>query len=70
MSWTHLRSHVAVLARDRKPDDPELLAAKRDLRAERLALRVAEVVALAPPLTPEQRDRISTLLSGGRSHGA
>lgn len=69
MSWTKLRSHAAVLARDRDPNDPELLAAKRDYRAERLAIHVAAVVALAPPLTPEQRERIASLLSGGGAGG-
>jgi hypothetical protein len=62
MSWTTERARVAGLSRDRKSDDPELVAARRDLKAARLEDYVASVVASAPPLTPEQRDRIAALL--------
>lgn len=41
---------------------PELTAAHCDLAADRIAEYVEKVVAAAPPLTPEQRDRISSLL--------
>jgi hypothetical protein len=58
----HHRARVAALSRDRRPDDPDLLDARRDLHAERLAERVAQVVAELPPLTVEQRERIATLL--------
>lgn len=65
--WTHHRARVAALSRDRAPNDPELVAARLSLRAERLAQHVAKVVAEAPPLTPTQRDRIAVLLRGGAS---
>ncbi len=61
----HFRGRVAGLSRDRLPDDPELLDAKLKLRAEHLAVHIAKVVALAPPLTGEQRDRLVLLLRGG-----
>jgi len=64
-TWTQERARVAGLSRDRAPDDPELLTARLNLRAERLAAHVAKVVAEAPPLTPAQRDRIAVLLRGG-----
>jgi hypothetical protein len=64
-SWTSERARVASLSRSRSADDPELLSAKGRLRAERLAQHVARVVAEAPPLTPEQRDRIAALLRAG-----
>ena len=35
----------------------------RDAATERIADYVSRVVATAPPLTPEQRDRIASLLS-------
>ena len=35
---------------------------KRTLAAENLASYVSRIVAEAPPLTPEQRDRIASLL--------
>lgn len=65
--WTHHRAKVAALSRDRSPDDPQLLAARRDLAAANVERYVARVVAEAPPLTPEQRDRIARLL---RNSGA
>lgn len=59
------RGRIAALSRSRVPDDPDLQAAHRDLRAERLASHVAEVVGAAPPLTSEQRERIAALLRVG-----
>lgn len=61
----HHRGKLAALSRSRTPDDPELLEARRDLRAERLADYVARIVAEAPPLTNEQRERIAGLLRAG-----
>lgn len=61
----HHRARVAALSRDRLPDDPDLLDARRTLRAESLAEHIAKVVAEAPPLTTEQRDRLALLLRGG-----
>lgn len=66
MSWTSERARVASLSRSRTPDDPELLDARRNLRAERLAEHIARVVDEAPPLTPEQRDKLAVILRGGR----
>ncbi|WP_271437791.1 hypothetical protein [Micrococcus luteus] len=66
-TWTSERARVASLSRSRSTDDPELIEARRNLKAERLADYVARVVAEAPPLTDAQRDRIAALLrpSGG-----
>ncbi|WP_454853257.1 hypothetical protein [Promicromonospora soli] len=58
----HHRARIAALTRSRTPNDPELVSARRDLAAEMLAEHVARVVAEAPPLTTEQRERIATLL--------
>lgn len=63
-SWTKERSRVALLSKTHSPDDPIVLEAKRDLRAARLAEYVEKIVAEAPPLTAEQRDRIAGLLRG------
>ena len=65
MSWQAERARVASLTRSRKPDDPDLVAARRDLRAERLALYIRKAVDAAPPLTDEQRDRLAGLLRAG-----
>ena len=65
----HFRGRVAGLSRDRLPDDPELLDAKRKLRAENLAVYITELVDAAPPLTAAQRHRLALLLRGGGGGG-
>ena len=65
MSWTQERARVASLSRSRTPDDPDLVNARRNLKAERLADYIARVVDAAPPLTPAQRDRLALLLRPG-----
>lgn len=61
-TWTHERARIASLSRSRTPDDPELVDARRNLKAERLADYIKRVVDTAPPLTPAQRDRLALLL--------
>lgn len=56
------KAKVAGLSRSRTPDDPEFLAARRELAAAKLEAYVRSVVDAAPPLSPEQADRIATLL--------
>ena len=63
MSWTTDRARVASLTRSRPADDPELVAAREALKASAVEKYIRKVVADAPPLTPEQRDRLSVLLS-------
>jgi hypothetical protein len=58
----HYRGKTAGLTRSRTSDDPELVEARRDLAAERLAEYIARTLETAPPLTPEQRDRLALLL--------
>ena len=62
-SWTTERARVASLSRSRAADDPDLLDARRRLKAERLAHAVTKAVESAPELTLEQRARIAELLS-------
>ena len=64
-TWQQERAKIAGLSRDRRADDPELLDARRNLRALKLEEHVARVVAEAPPLTDEQRERITALLRAG-----
>jgi hypothetical protein len=61
-SWTSERARLASLTRSRTPDDPDLIAARRNLRAARLEDYIRRTVDAAPPLTPEQRDRLAVLL--------
>ncbi len=62
---TSARARHNSLRRYRPADDPEVLAARRDLRAARLADYIERVVSEAPPLTDAQRDRLALLLRGG-----
>lgn len=66
----HHRARIAALSRDRKPDDPELVAARRDLAYERLAEHVRKVVDAAPPATPDQLARIAAILVGTATDAA
>lgn len=56
-----------ALLRFRADDAPDVLEAGRALKAAKLAAFVEKAVSEAPPLTPEQIDRIAGLLhaSGG-----
>jgi hypothetical protein len=65
MSLTSDRARVAALSRSRTDSDPDLLDARRSLKTERLAKAIQATVDTAPPLTPEQRDRLALLLRGG-----
>lgn len=65
-----LVARVAALKRHRGKTDPELSEARRELRAARLSDHVARVVAEAPPLTPDQCERIAILLRGGAHDAA
>jgi hypothetical protein len=50
---------------ERPPNDPELIEARRNLAAVNLEERIARAIAAAPPLTDDQRNRISALLRTG-----
>ena len=69
MSWTQDRARVASLSRSRTPDDPDLIAARLNLRAERLAVYIRRAVDAAPPLSAETRDRLAVLLRGAEPPG-
>ena len=59
------RARRACAVRFHGPDSAEAVSASRDLAAAKLERYVAAVVDAAPPLTPEQRDRIAAILRGG-----
>ena len=61
----HHRARIAALSRDRDPNDPELVDARRSLRAETLAEHVSRVIAEAPPLSDDQLSRVAALLRTG-----
>jgi len=66
MSAVHkAASTVGLLTRYKGADHPETQAARVELKAERIADYIEKAVAEAPPLTDEQRARLSSLLWGG-----
>ena len=59
-SWTKTRSEIAhAKRRDPNADTTDL---RRRLKAERLEDYIRRTVLSAPPLSPEQRDRLALLL--------
>lgn len=59
------RGRVAALSRSRSDNDPDLVAARRELGVAKLEDHIERVVSDWPPLTPDQRDRLAVLLRGG-----
>lgn len=66
-SWRTERARIAGMSSrpNRPPDDPDLIEARRNLRALRLEEHVQKVLAEAPPLSEEQRNHIAALLRVG-----
>lgn len=66
-TWRTERARIGGLSSrpNRQPDDPELIEARRNLRALRLEEHVRKTLAEAPPLSDEQRERIAALLHVG-----
>ena len=60
--WRSPRARIGALSRSRATDDPDLAAARLDLRAARLAEHIKRTVDTAPPLTNEQREKLALLL--------
>jgi hypothetical protein len=64
-SWTHSRAKIAGLKRNGRPDsDPDVVDARRDLRAARAEDYVKQLVDGAPKLSRDQLDRLASLLRG------
>ena len=59
------RSKHALAVRFHGRDSEQAQNAIRDLKAVKLERHVQEVVAMSPPLTAEQLDRIAAILRGG-----
>ncbi len=64
---THARARLAALTRHNPHGDHT--DARRDLAAANIAAYVRKVVDAAPPLTDEQRDRLTLLLRGPSNTG-
>lgn len=59
------RNRVANATRTHGPKSPEVVAARSSLATEKIAAFVKRVVAEAPPLSDEQRDKIVHALGSG-----
>lgn len=57
------RARAAAMKRH-APDSPITKQLQTEFRAQRLAEHIQKIVDAAPPLTPEQRDRLALLLRG------
>jgi len=69
-SWTVPRARIAGYKRRGRPDsDPDLINARRELKAARIEEYVRRVVDTAPALSDEQRDRLALLLRAGGRDG-
>jgi hypothetical protein len=65
MLWESERARIASLTRSRDPNDPELINARRNLKAIRLEEYVRSIVSTVPALTNEQLATIAKLLIRG-----
>lgn len=60
--WTRARARLAVQTRH-GADEQTLAELRRDVRAARLAEQIERTVAALPPLTDEQRAKLTALLN-------
>ncbi|GAB3603282.1 hypothetical protein GCM10027586_06210 [Kineococcus gypseus] len=65
-----MRSRIAKTAAVSRWSPAEAATARRDLRALRAEEYISALVAQAPPLTAEQRDRLVLLLRPANDRGA
>jgi type II secretory pathway predicted ATPase ExeA len=67
MSARSIQARLAAETRHRPDEDHTEL--RRQLKAEQLADYIRRTVDAAPPLNPEQRDKLALLLRGGDRGG-
>lgn len=60
----HHRARIAALSRDRAPDDPEIVSARRLHDYSRLSDQAAKVVADWPTPPPEVLEKVAAILRG------
>lgn len=65
-----LKARAALGVASRRGDDEAATDARRDLAAAKIAAYIEKIVADAPPLTDEQRDRLSAIIGAARGGGA
>jgi hypothetical protein len=68
-SWTTPRARLAGYKRRGRPDsDPDVVAARRQLRTAKFEADIKALVDDAPPLSALQRNELALLLLGGGDH--
>ncbi len=70
VTMTSARARHNSLKRYRPDDDPEVLQARRELRAARAEDYIKQLVDSAPRLTEAQRSRLAVLLLSGGGEAA
>lgn len=63
------RGLLARRSQDLPPDHPELVALRTELKLDRAAEYISKLIAETPPLTDEQRTRLTELLKPVRVTG-
>ena len=64
-----LQARSALGNATRRGDDEAAKAARADLAAAKIAAYVEKALGEAPPLTDEQKDRLSSILTGALRSG-
>jgi hypothetical protein len=59
-SWTTPRARLAGYKRQHRPEsDPDVVATRRELRAAKFTADIKALVDGAPPLSPEQKNKLA-----------
>ena len=66
-TWTHKRARIARLSQSLPPSDPLLVELRTELKTQRTAEYLQQMLATVPPLSAEQRHTLAALLMGGES---
>ena len=69
-TWMHKRARLARLSRDLPQDHPDIIALRTELKLDRAAEYITKLVAETPPLSDEQRTRLTELLKPVRRGAA
>lgn len=68
-TWMQKRGKLARLSRDLPADHPDIVALRTELKLDRAAEYITKLIADTPPLTDEQRTRLTELLKPVRVAG-
>lgn len=63
-TWRAERARIAALTRSRPSDDPDLIEARRRMRAARAAVALHQAIAAEPPFTVDERRQLAAIALG------